>query len=161
MADGTYRRENMKTEKSIIIVSESASQESDVFYRSNLENHAIGCKEFSDLFKLGLTDESFGDKKGELFGPHWADGIAQKGNVVILIDFMIILYIPETITDFQYHWLIKQKPKMKQQEEMIRAIIYQKEDTEYISYGLENISKLDLIYQYIEEKHKNKSQSRR
>lgn len=39
---------------------------------------------------------------------------------------------------------------------MIRAIIYNNNQTEYISHNLENISKIDLIYQYIETKNKQR-----
>ena len=151
MEDGIY-----KHRKKLIIVPDFANDEKEIFFRTKLKNHAIGMKEFSDIYHLGITDEKLGDENGELFSPHWADELAKQSHIVFLIDFIIILYIPTTLSNFQYQWLINQKNRLKEQEEMIRAIIYNNNQTEYISHNLENISKIDLIYQYIETKNKQR-----
>lgn len=142
----------MNIDKDLIIVPSFARDEKDVFVRKKIKNHALGMKEFSDIYHLGITDEKLGDKEGELFSPHWADELMNQSHVVILIDIIIVLYIPNSLSEFQYQWLINQKNYLKEQEEMVRAIISHNNQTEYISHNLENITKIDLIYQYIEEK---------
>lgn len=142
----------MNIDKDLIIVPSFARDEKDAFVRKKIKNHALGMKEFSDIYHLGITDEKLGDKEGELFSPHWADELMNQSHVVILIDIIIVLYIPNSLSEFQYQWLINQKNYLKEQEEMVRAIISHNNQTEYISHNLENITKIDLIYQYIEEK---------
>ena len=66
-------------------------------------------KEFSDIYHLGITDEKLGDENGELFSPHLADELAKQAHIVFLIDFIIVLYIPTTLSNFQHQWLINQK----------------------------------------------------
>jgi len=123
------------------------------FYRTHLKSHGIGLKEFSDTYQLGLTDALFGDKEGEAFGPHWAEGVVKKGHVIILFDFMIVLYIPTNITTKQYQWLYLWKTFLEQKEECVRAIVYCQDRAEYISCGLDDMSKIDYIYKMIDDKY--------
>ncbi len=52
MEDGIY-----KHSKKLIIVPDFANDEKEIFFVQKLKNHAIGMKEFSDIYHLGITDE--------------------------------------------------------------------------------------------------------
>lgn len=137
--------------KTVAIMPNVEGTENKPFYRTNLKNHGVGLKEFSDKYQLGITDTLFGDQEGELFGPHWADELAKRNQFVILIDFMIIVYIPSHINANQYEWINSWKKYLQENEEDVRAIVYRESNSEYISYASDELSKIDLIYQVVEE----------
>ena len=68
----------MIRKKSVAIMPNVEGKENKPFYKTDLTNHGVGLKEFSDLYQLGITDADFGDQEGELFGPHWADELAKS-----------------------------------------------------------------------------------
>lgn len=146
----------MKIEKSVAIMPNVEGKENKPFYRTGLTNHGVGLKEFSDEYELGITDAFFGDEEGELFGPHWADELAKRNQFVILIDFMIIVYIPASINEEQYKWIYSWKEYLKANESDVRAIVYSENNSEYISYASEELSKINLIYQAVEKHHEQK-----
>jgi len=146
----------MIRKKSVAIMPNVEGKENKPFYKTDLTNHGVGLKEFSDLYQLGITDADFGDQEGELFGPHWADELAKRNQFVILIDFMIIVYVPSVINEDQYNWIYSWKKYLQENETDVRAIIYFSSTSEYISYASEELSKIDLIYQEIEEKFSKK-----
>lgn len=88
----------------LIIVANEELVPSGVWSRTIIDGdrHGKRIKEYSDLYKLGLTFEKVGVEVNDYNGYRWGIALAKLGHISLHTDENLVIYVSNYISDGQY-----------------------------------------------------------
>lgn len=92
--------------RAVIIVS-NETLNSPVYIRDVPDTgfHVQAIKDFCTKYHLGITYESLEIEEGDVHGLQFHYALASLGHLVIIAGEMLLVFLPEYLSDRQYKWL--------------------------------------------------------
>ena len=151
----------MKTIREVIIIPDEKQIDIPI-YKKELEiyeSHGSGVYDFG--YEYGLNDyyEKLGLTEDECYDLNWFIRTAELGHLVIQKDEDIIIYLPPTITEQQYRYLLERKNEFSKYDQNIYAYSLCYNDGIFFESGINTLmkqpitNKVELLYQEVRKKY--------